>query len=260
MALVLAKPNGEFVGNNKPRQKGKIAVKNTATPDLDNGGQRNTRKPQQKRIRAVKNTATLDLVNGGQRNTRKPQQKNKKLNKEPYVHSIDNGEHFGYNYQDLQRLTSNLFSENDIIIDGKKKRSIKNIRVIIDYTKKSVYYLDSRSLHHSFIPTSYIKKLEDKLRDDIISKNDYENLVKKMEAKLYRRTYSRFVKGNYAYVNGTKEEVFFGIAKKTTGKLTKSDLLMDTKGMIISKKKHNLGKARKKNLTQKPKKKKKKEN
>lgn len=40
---------------------------------------------------------------------------------------------------------------------------------------------------------------------------------------------------------GSKEEVYNGLAQKTGGRLKKDDLIMNSRGQIVSKKKHELG-------------------
>ena len=41
---------------------------------------------------------------------------------------------------------------------------------------------------------------------------------------------------------GSKAQVWHGTAKKTTGSLTKSDLMKNKHGRIVSKRKHTMGK------------------
>lgn len=47
---------------------------------------------------------------------------------------------------------------------------------------------------------------------------------------------------------GSRAQVWHGTAKKTCGGLTKNDLMKNKHGRIVSKKQHNLGKKRIKNL------------
>jgi hypothetical protein len=75
------------------------------------------------------------------------------------------------------------------------------------------------------------------INSDIIAKDSDSLLVKNIKKE-----------DNKIKKLGTKDDVFYGKALKTKGGLVPNDLMKNDKGLIVSKKRHEIGKKRMQNL------------
>ena len=142
--------------------------------------------------------------------------------------------------KDIERLNSKI---KDLSDENENLRSIKNSAII-----NSSGEHDYRNLLNNFITSNeenkrlkienqrLIKKLK-KTGEDINSK-DYLTITNSVK-RIAKGPDGLYHIGNETYIKcfGNREEVWNGIAYKTSGELLKSDLIVNKKGKLVSKSK-----------------------
>ena len=150
--------------------------------------------------------------------------------------------------QENKTLKKQLHVKNDnnninhliLLANENKHLKIQNIKLMkkLDSIKKNLKYKDSILFIQQDNPEEYLKTIQQEALDN------YVTTITSLKQNYYNTDVKKNKEGKYFYNDiiydkliGTREDVWNCKAFKTTGGLTKNDLMLNTCGKIVSKKK-----------------------